>query len=142
MVRQYDPRMDALYPRLLVRDFDTAAAFWTAALRDLLGVEPARLRPEDGYANWDLDGTAVLALFSRGAVARAVGAEALPEDVPAQDTAMLVLRVPDTDAAALALAAHGALLVAAPQDRPEWAPGLRTAHLRDVEGNLVELQSY
>jgi hypothetical protein len=44
--------MDALYPRLLVEDFDSAARFWTAALRDLLSIEPVKVLPEAGYANW------------------------------------------------------------------------------------------
>jgi len=32
--------------------------------------------------------------------------------------------------------------VVAPADRPEWGPNLRTAHLRDPLGTLIELQSY
>ncbi len=134
--------MDALYPRLLVADFETAVHFWTGVLRDLHGIEPVKVLPEPGYANWDLDGQAVLVLYSRDAVARAIGTDTLPSDAVAQDTAMLVLRVPDTDAATRCLAAHGALVISGPRDRPEWGPGLRTAHLRDTEGNLIELQSY
>jgi catechol 2,3-dioxygenase-like lactoylglutathione lyase family enzyme len=134
--------MDALYPRLLVRDFDIAARFWTGALRDLLGIEPVKLLPGHGYANWELGGQAVLVLHSREVMARAVGAEALPADTAGQDTAMVVMRVPDTELAARCLTAHGAIVVAGPQDRPEWGPGLRTAHVRDPEGNLIELQSY
>jgi predicted enzyme related to lactoylglutathione lyase len=134
--------MDALYPRLLVHDFDTSVRFWTTALRDLLGIEPVKVLPEARYANWDLDGQAVLVLYARENIAEVVGTAALPEHAPAQDTGMLVMRVADTDDAAARLAAHGATVVAAPQDRPEWGPGLRSAHLRDPEGNLIELQSY
>ncbi|GAA1901728.1 VOC family protein [Streptantibioticus ferralitis] len=134
--------MDALYPRLLVRDFDSAARFWSAALRDLLGVEPVKVLHEHGYANWDLDGQAVLVIFSRDAMARTVGTEALPPCAPGQDAAMLVLRVSDVEDAVRRLAGHGATVVAEPRDRPEWGPDLRTAHLRDPEGNLIELQSY
>ncbi|AEW96944.1 MULTISPECIES: glyoxalase/bleomycin resistance/extradiol dioxygenase family protein [Streptomycetaceae] len=134
--------MDALHPRLLVRDFDTSLRFWTAALRALHGIEPVKVVPEARYANWDLDGQAVLVIFARENIVRIVGTDSLPEHAAAQDTGMLVLRVADTDDAAARLAAHGATVVAAPQDRPEWGPGLRTAHLRDPEGNLIELQSY
>ncbi|MFF3944434.1 VOC family protein [Streptomyces sp. NPDC001902] len=134
--------MDALYPRLLVEDFGTAARFWTAALRDLLGIEPVKVIPQAGYANWDLGGEAALTLFSRAALARAIGTEALPAHAPAQDAAMLVLRVDDVEAAAGKLTAHGASVVTGPRDRPEWGPGLRTAHLRTPDGSLVELQSY
>ncbi len=134
--------MDSLYPRLLVRDFDSATRFWSSALRDLLGVEPVKVLPEPGYANWDVDGQAVLVLYAREAIARTVGTEALPSRAPGQDTAMLVLRVEDVDEAARTLAGHGAMVVAEPRDRPEWGPNLRTAHLREPEGNLIELQSY
>ncbi|MER6945283.1 VOC family protein [Nonomuraea sp. NPDC000554] len=134
--------MDALYPRLLVRDFDTAAAFYQAVLDELFGVKPVKVLPEAAYANWDIDGQAGLVLYGRGTIAEVVGSTALPEAAPAQDSAMLVMKVDDVDAASACLARNGAQVVAPPQDRPEWAPGMRTAHLRDPEGNLVELQSY
>ncbi|MFI6348846.1 VOC family protein [Streptomyces sp. NPDC050560] len=134
--------MDALYPRLLVGDFDTAARFWTGALRDLLGIEPVKVIPAAGYANWDLDGGTVLVLFARASLAAAVGTGDLPSAAPAQDAAMLVLRVPDVDDAARRLAGHGATPVTEPQDRPDWGANLRTAHLRTPDGTLVELQSY
>ncbi|MEW1836354.1 VOC family protein [Nonomuraea angiospora] len=130
--------MDALYPRLLVRDFPASAAFYQGVLRELLGVEPVKVLP--GYANWDIEGEAGLVLFGRDRLAAAVGTADLPQ--AAQDTSMLVMKVGDVDAAAAVLARHGATVVAPPQDRPDWAPTLRTAHLRDPEGNLIELQSY
>ncbi|MDX2650117.1 VOC family protein [Streptomyces sp. PA03-1a] len=113
-------------------------------------VGPGQLRGEPGrrvgdvtgYANWDLGGEAALTLFSRAALARTIGTEALPAHAPAQDAAMLVLRVDDVEAAAGKLTAHGASVVTGPRDRPEWGPGLRTAHLRTPDGSLVELQSY
>jgi catechol 2,3-dioxygenase-like lactoylglutathione lyase family enzyme len=134
--------MDALQPRLLVRDFDRAAAFWTAVLRDLLGIEPAKVLPQAGYAHWELHGGGLLVLFSRAELARAIGTQDLPETAPAQDAAMLVLRVDDPAAAAGVVVRHGGELVAPAQQRPAWGPTLCTAHVRDPEGHLVELQSY
>jgi predicted enzyme related to lactoylglutathione lyase len=134
--------MDALYPRILVEDFDSAARFWTAALRDLLSVEPVKVLGDHGYANWDLNGEAVLVLFSRQALAKAIGTDTLPSSATSQDASMLVLRVDDVDDACSRLSGHGAQVVAEAQDRPEWGPGLRTAHLRAPDGTLVELQSY
>ncbi|MET1074323.1 MAG: VOC family protein [Umezawaea sp.] len=133
--------MDALYPRLLVRDFDTSVTFYTAVLRDLVGVEPVKVIPQGSYANWDINGEAGLVLFGRATMASAVGTTDLP-DAPTQDTSMLVMHVDDLDHATKCFTDHGATLVAEPQDRPFWSPGLRTAHLRDPEGNLVELQTY
>ncbi|MCP2342369.1 VOC family protein [Actinomadura rupiterrae] len=133
--------MDLLYPRLLVDDFDACARFYTAALRELLGVEPVKVIPEARYANWDLNGEAVLSLFGRAAIAAVAGTSGQPA-TSGQDRSMLVFKVDDVDAATAALEALGAPVVAAPADRPEWGPGLRSAHLRDPDGNLLELQSY
>ncbi|MEV4110985.1 VOC family protein [Nonomuraea sp. NPDC049695] len=134
--------MDVLYPRLLVRDFPACAAFYQAVLRELLGVEPARFLP--GYASWDIEGQTGLSLFGRGMIAEAVGTADLPRAAqnPVQDSAMLVMKVDDVDKAADCLTRHGATVAAPPQDRPDWGPTLRTAHLRDPEGNLIEVQSY
>ncbi|MFC4913872.1 VOC family protein [Actinomadura gamaensis] len=133
--------MDLLYPRLLVDDFDACARFYTVALRDLLGIEPVKVLPEARYANWDLDGQAVLSLFGRAAIAAVAGTSDRPA-ASGQDRSMLVFKVDDVDAAAKSLEALGASVVAAPADRPEWGPNLRSAHLRDPDGNLLELQSY
>ncbi|MGW4403279.1 VOC family protein [Nonomuraea sp. NPDC004702] len=129
--------MDALYPRLLVRDFPASVAFYRAAL----GLEPVKVLTEAAYANWDIDGQAGLVLFGRDRVAEVVGTSGLPA-AGAQDTVMLVMRVDDVDGEADRLVGLGATVAAPPQDRPAWGPGLRTAHLRDPEGNLIELQSY
>nr|WP_055506840.1 VOC family protein [Nonomuraea pusilla] len=134
--------MDALYPRLLVRDFPAGVAFYRAALRDLLGVEPVKVLPAAQYANWDVNGEAGLVLYGRSAVAETVGTAHLPESAAAQDSSMLVFKVDDVDAATARLTRHGARVVVPPTDRPEWGPTLRAAHLRDPEGNLIELQSY
>ena len=50
---------------------------------------------------------------------------------------MLVFEATDLDSTVEALKARGADFVAELQDRPDW--GIRTAHLRDPEGNLIEL---
>jgi len=55
---------------------------------------------------------------------------------------MLVFKVTDVDAATRIFEKFGAIVVTEPQDRPQWGPTLRTAHLRDPEGTLLELQSY
>jgi predicted enzyme related to lactoylglutathione lyase len=134
--------MDALYTRLLVEDFDAAIRFWEPALRDLLGIEPVKVIAEDGYAKWGLNDQTALVLFSRAALARAIGTDELPSRAAAQDAAMLAMHVTDVTDAARRLASHGASVVTEPQDRPEWSARLRTAHLRTPDGTLVELQSY
>ncbi|WP_173091833.1 VOC family protein [Actinomadura verrucosospora] len=133
--------MDALYPRLLVDDFDACARFYAAALDELLGIQPVKLLPDAEYANWDYKGECVLVLMGRARMAETVGTADLPAP-SGQDGSMLVFRVDDVDKAAAALGALGGTVVAEPADRPEWGPGLRAAHLRDPAGNLLELQSY
>ncbi|MFC5185038.1 VOC family protein [Actinomadura harenae] len=133
--------MDTLYPRLLVDDFDACARFYTAALRELLGIEPVKVLPAASYANWDLNGEAVLSLFSRAAIATVTGTTAQPA-TSGQDRSMLVFKVDNVDAATKALESFGATVAAPPADRPEWGPNLRSSHLRDPDGNLLELQSY
>jgi predicted enzyme related to lactoylglutathione lyase len=53
------------------------------------------------------------------------------------DRLVLVLAVDDVDRFAGELTANGVKLLSPPEDRPDW--GIRTAHFRDPEGNLVEM---
>ncbi|MCX4683506.1 glyoxalase/bleomycin resistance/extradiol dioxygenase family protein [Kitasatospora purpeofusca] len=136
--------MDALYHRLLVADFPACFGFYQAVLTPLTGAALVKGTPDGPYATWDLDGQAVLSLFDRGLLAATVGTAALPAEPAAttQDGTMLVFRVEDVGQAFDLCLRHGAAPVVDPTDRPDWGPGLRTAHLRDPEGRLIELQSY
>ncbi|MEU7133386.1 VOC family protein [Streptomyces sp. NPDC046261] len=130
--------MDALHPRLLVNRFDEAFRFYDATLPAVLGATRTAGSAEGPYASWDVGAEGVLALFDRAAMASSVGLDG----TAGGDGMMLVSRVADVDAAFARCVAHGATAVAAPADRPEWGPGLRTAHVRTPEGTLWELQSY
>ncbi|GAB7184535.1 hypothetical protein ATKI12_4366 [Kitasatospora sp. Ki12] len=136
--------MDALYPRLLVTRFADCFAFYRAILPPLTGATLVKGAPEGPYANWDVADQAVLVLFDRSAMATTLGTTELPArpTAPAQDAAMLVFRVDDVDTALDLCLHHGATLAAPATDRPEWGPNLRSAHLRDPDGHLIELQSY
>lgn len=135
--------MDALHPRLLVTDFPAAFRFYDAVLPALTGATRTRGGAEGPYASWDVAGEGVLMLFDRAAMAAVAGTDALPRQAPpAQDRAMLVSRVSDVGAAYEVCLRHGGTPVAPPASRPEWGPTMRTAHLRDPEGNLLEFQSY
>ncbi|MFD7449683.1 VOC family protein [Kitasatospora sp. NPDC059827] len=136
--------MDALYPRLLVTRFAETFGFYRAVLPALTGATLVKGTPEGPYANWDVDEQAVLVLFDRAAMSATLGTTGLPARpaTPTQDTAMLVLRVDDVDEALALCLRHGGVLAVPATDRPEWGPGLRSAHLRDPEGHLIELQSY
>ncbi len=55
------------------------------------------------------------------------------------DSAVLIFHVDDLESAVRGLKERGATFVTEIQDRPSW--GIRTAHLRDPEGNLLELNT-
>jgi catechol 2,3-dioxygenase-like lactoylglutathione lyase family enzyme len=129
--------MDALYPRLLVDRFAETFRFYDGLLPELLGATCARGTSEGPYASWDVGSEGVLALFERAAMAASLGVEP-----PVAGGALLVSRVADVDAAFARCLAAGARAESAPTDRPAWGPTMRTAHVRDPEGNLWELQSY
>ncbi|MFF3861825.1 VOC family protein [Streptomyces sp. NPDC002209] len=140
--------MDALHTRLLVARFGDAFRFYDALLPALLGATRTRGGAEGPYASWDVDGQGVLALFDRATMAATAAPAGAAGPVhstgPAgpADRTMLVSRVPDVDAAYAACLARGAAPAGPPADRPEWGPTLRSAQVRDPEGNLWELQSY
>ncbi|MFJ3201718.1 VOC family protein [Streptomyces sp. NPDC086989] len=132
--------MDALHPRLLVTRFGETFRFYDALLPGLLGAQRTRGGADGPYASWDVAGQGVLALFDRTAMAATV--PSLGGTAGPGDRTVLVSRVPDVDTAYAACLARGATPAAPPADRPEWGPSLRSAHVRDPEGNLWELQSY
>ena len=117
--------------RLLVRDFGAAFRFW----RDAVGLGVA-FGDEDGpYAEFDT-GAAFLALYSAAAMSEQTGIETGRGGRGADDI-LIDLAVGDVDAAASELGSRGVQFITPPTDRPRW--GIRTAHFRDTEGNLVEI---
>lgn len=128
--------MDSLYPRVIVDDFARAFRFYEAVLPALLGAELIKGTAEGPYANWDVADQAVLVIIHRSLL----GGTA--ESAGPGDRTMFTSRVESVDEAYALCLEHGGTPVSAPVDRPEWGPNLRTAHVRDPEGNLWELQSY
>jgi predicted enzyme related to lactoylglutathione lyase len=115
--------------RLLVDDYPAAFRFY----RDVLGLAAVWGDETSNYADFDVGTGCRLALFERVGMA-----DVLTLDPPG-DRVVLVFSVQDVDAATALLRETGAAVVAEPTDRPAW--GIRTAHVRDPEGNLIELYS-
>ncbi|MFF3667979.1 VOC family protein [Microtetraspora malaysiensis] len=134
--------MDALYPRLLVTRFAECLRFYDGLLTGVLGAHLTKGTPDGPYAHWDLGDQGLLSLFERSLMDAVTGAPRLPVDAARPDMVALVLTVEDIEKAALVAVRHGGTVIVPPTFRPEWGPGCRTAHLRDPDGNLVELQSY
>jgi catechol 2,3-dioxygenase-like lactoylglutathione lyase family enzyme len=122
------------YNRLLVADFRASFLFY----RDVLGFTPTWGNEEDVYADFETGGT-TLALFRRDLMAQTVGTSEKPAVVDSQDKIALIFTVEDVDATYTQLQTKGIAFVTAPRDRAEW--GIRTAHFRDPDGNLLEIFS-
>lgn len=121
-----------LSTRLLVVDFAACFRFY----RDTLGFRPLFGSEHDAYADFEV-GAATLSLIDRHVMGAALGTSGrFPADAVA-DPVCLVVGVDDVDAAWAHLQGIGVRLAAGPTDHREW--GTRTAHVRDPDGNLIEL---
>lgn len=123
------------YVRLLVANFDVCFCFY----RDVMGFKVTWGEEGDGYASFSLENGTALSLFQRQAMAEVVGTTGLPVDAVSQDRIMFIFGVEDLDATVKKLRERGAQFVTEPKDQPNW--GIRTAHLRDPDGNLIEINS-
>jgi lactoylglutathione lyase len=68
-----------------------------------------------------------------------MGTLSLPAEAQVQDKVALVFSVDDVDSTTEQLRSRGAQIVVEPTGHPEW--GIRTVHLRDPDGNLIEVNS-
>lgn len=118
--------------RLLVDNFAACRDFY----RDVLGLELTLETEGEFYAQFIKEGV-FLGLYKRQMMAAVVGTEGGDSRRAAQDTVLLGFEVDDVDQAAKELMAKGAEFVKAPHDQAEWL--MRVAHLRDPDGNLIEL---
>lgn len=95
---------------------------------------------EDGpYVEFDTETGVDIALFSRKLMAEIVNAADKPEFTRSQDPVMLIIAVDDVDFRTNRLIESGATLANPPADQP--GHGIRSAHLRDPDGNLIEINS-
>ena len=121
--------------RLLVNKFDETFLFF----QDKLGLKANWGKPGDVYAQFAFPGGGEIGLFKRELMAKTVGKSNLPSSVPAQDTFALIIRVENVDQTYRKLKAAGISFVNEPSDKTDW--GIRVAHLRDPDGDLLEIFS-
>jgi lactoylglutathione lyase len=116
--------------RLLVADVARSAAFY----RDILGLEPV---VDAGVYVEFVAGNVRLGIYGRGMQADRIGTGSRPASAEQQDPFMLTFDVGDVDAVYKELRDRGATFEDEPHDQPEAF--LRAVHLRDPDGNLIEL---
>jgi catechol 2,3-dioxygenase-like lactoylglutathione lyase family enzyme len=121
--------------RLLVKDFDKSWRFY----RDVLGLTPARGHGQPPYGEFVWGKDAIVSLFDRKLMALAVGLHPGRYSRASVGRSLLNFEVKDVDALAKRLRRRGVRLLRGPTDRPDWS--LRTIHLRDPDGYLIEIYS-
>jgi catechol 2,3-dioxygenase-like lactoylglutathione lyase family enzyme len=119
--------------RLLVKDFDRSWKFY----RDALGLTPVPGHGSGPYGEFEWGGKPFVSLFDRTEMARAVGLAPGRSSPKAVGQAAIIFETEDVDATVRRLRSRGVSFLRGPTDRKEW--GIRTAHLRDPEGNLIEI---
>ncbi|KMS67764.1 MULTISPECIES: VOC family protein [Streptomyces] len=125
--------MELAQVRLLVTDFAACYRFYA----DVLGLKAQSGATEGPYEKFSPHaGSAGIALQDR-----AMMAELLAEvgDTATGHRSLVVLRVDDLEAYCAEITARGATLLHGPAP---MADRMRVAHLKDPEGNLVELQEW
>jgi catechol 2,3-dioxygenase-like lactoylglutathione lyase family enzyme len=122
--------------RLIVADFDGCFRFY----RDVLGLKVTWGEEEDGsavgHASFEVPG-GTLSINDQGIFGPIVDMEQRTRGEAVQDRAVLVFEVEDVDSEAERLRQRGATLVTNPTTYAQW--GIRAAHLRDPDGNLIEV---
>ena len=126
----------SFHVRLIVADFERCFRFY----RDVLGLRVTWGEETDGtasgYASFEIpDGS--LSINDQRIFAPVVGFETRELGETAKDRAALIFEVESVDAETKRLRAYGAAFETEPTTYPGW--GIRAAHLRDPDGNLIEI---
>ncbi|MEA2507389.1 MAG: hypothetical protein QOH48_2007 [Actinomycetota bacterium] len=120
--------------RLLAKDFRSCLNFY----RDVLGLEVGQEVPEEVYAELKAGGVRI-SIYRHELMAEVVPGLGKTSSDGRQDGYLLNMRVDDIDSCHEQLTSHGVKFETEPHDQDAW--GIRVAHLRDPEGNLIEIYS-
>ncbi|ACC79053.1 VOC family protein [Nostoc punctiforme] len=127
-------KLQLTHLRLLVSNYKDSFLFY----RDLLKFDVDWGDEESGYAELNT-GYLKLGLFKKELMAEVVPRIEQPSYIVNRDKTVLIFAVDNLDEVYEQVKNHNAIVVTEPQDRPDW--GIRTAHFRDPDGNLIEIYS-
>ncbi|HLO87307.1 MAG TPA: VOC family protein [Nostocaceae cyanobacterium] len=125
-------KLQLTHLRLLVSNYSETFLFY----RDILGLEVDWGDENTGYAEFNT-GFLKLTVLKKEYMNGVVSSSEKSENSDDQDKTALIFAVDDVDTVHEHLKEHNVNIITPPLDRPEW--GLRTAHLRDPDGNLIEI---
>jgi len=123
--------MELTHTRLLVNDPEACRRFYS----ETLGLGDPVVQVEGIYYEF-VAGPGRLGLYKRELMQDVAG---VAQTSRSGDQAVLTFQVADVDAAYAEIKARGANFVTEPHNQDAWV--LRVAHLRDPEGNLIELNA-
>ncbi|MDR6973809.1 putative enzyme related to lactoylglutathione lyase [Streptomyces sp. 3330] len=125
--------MEFVQVRLLVTDFAACYRFYA----DVLGLKPQSGAERGPYEKFSpATGSTGIAIQDRAMMAEVLGELGHPAN---GHRSLVALRVDDLDALCERIVSRGARLLHGPAP---MADRMRVAHLKDPEGNLVELQEW
>ncbi|MFF4346660.1 VOC family protein [Streptomyces sp. NPDC001530] len=125
--------MELAQVRLLVSDFAACYRFYA----EVLGLKPQSGATEGPYEKFSpATGSAGIAIQDRAVMAEVLGELG---DLATGHRSLVVLRVDDLDAYCEQITSRGATILHGPALMTDR---MRVAHLKDPEGNLVELQEW
>ncbi len=127
-------KLQLTHIRLLVSNYKNSLIFY----RDVLQLDIDWGNENSGYAEFST-GNIKLALFPKDLMTQAIANNQQLSVLQIQDKTTLVFAVDDVDEVYQQLKANNTTIVTLPTDRSEW--GIRTAHFRDPDGNLLEIFS-
>ncbi|MDF5706726.1 MAG: VOC family protein [Nostoc sp. S4] len=125
-------KLQLTHLRLLVSNYKDSFLFY----RDLLKFDVDWGDENSGYAEFN-SGYLKLGLFKKELMGEVVPSIDQPSYVVNRDKIVLIFAVDNVDEVYKQVKDSNAIVVTQPIDRPAW--GIRTAHFRDPDGNLIEV---
>ncbi|MDU1892446.1 MAG: VOC family protein [Dysgonomonas sp.] len=119
--------------RLLVNNFDECFKFYS----EKMGLKVTWGELGGLYASFEISNGEGLSIFPSDLMAQAIGNDNLALPRESREKVAIILDVENVDKSYEELSARGVTFVNKPMDMPGW--GCRVVHLRDTEGNLIEL---